>query len=155
MEYSDLVLLYSNFSYISVLIHKFVYLHFTVDYPSNTFSSSTDASSSSSSPTNQVISSVERLILTLPTITDPVGFGVQLGVGYNRCEQLTGSHASDIKAQVRAIAAEWYNQSPRPTWNELVEALYKQGLVRDAVILASKVGVKSPLSQKDGDHDHH
>ena len=153
MEYSDLVLLYSNFSYISVLIHKFVYLHFTVDYPSNTFSSSTDPSSSS--PTNQVISSVEQLILALPTITDPVGFGVHLGVGYNRCEQLTRNHATDINVQVRVIAAEWYNLTPHPTWNKVVEALYKHGLVHDAVNLASKVGVKLPVPQEDGDRDHH
>ena len=141
---------------------SFVYLHFTVDYPSNTSSSSTDpsstsssSSSSSSSSTNQVISSVEQLLLALPTIIDPVGFGVQLGVEYNRCEQLTRSHASDINVQVRAIAAEWYNLTPCPTWNKVVEALYKHGLVRDAVNLASKVGVESPLPQEDGDRDHH
>ena len=104
-------------------------------------STSTDPSSSSSPITNQLISSVEQLILALPTITDPVGFGLRLGVGYNRCEQLIRNHVSNINAQVREIAAEWYNQSPLPTWNKVVDALYKHGLVHDAVDLASKVGV--------------
>ena len=140
-----------------------VYL-FTADnapIPTNHPSSSTDPSFSSSSstvpslsPTNQKILSVEELILALPEIKDPVDFGICLGVGYNRCEQLTKDHVSNINAQVRAIAAEWYSQSPHPTWNKVVEALHRHKLVCDAVQLASKVGVKTPLSQKDGDSDH-
>ena len=111
----------------------------------NPSSTSTDpssftASSFSSSPTNQLISSVEELILALPTITDPVGFGLHLGVRYNRCKQLIRNHGSDINAQVQVIAAEWYNLTSRPTWNKVVEALYNCGLVRDAFILANKVG---------------
>ena len=43
----------------------------------------------------------------------------------------------------------WYNLTPRSTWNKVVDALYKQGLVHDAVHLASKVGVKSPVPQED------
>ena len=121
-------------------------------------SSSTDPSSftasSSSSPTNQLIPSVEEIILALPSIADPVGFGLCLGVGYSRCEQLIKVCGQNALAQVRAIAAEWYSQSPHPTWNKVVEALYKHGLVRDAVNLASKVGVRSPC-QEDGDSDHY
>ena len=99
---------------------------------------------------------MEELILALPIITDPVGFGIRLGLQHNRCEQLIKNHGSDINAQVRAIAAEWYNQTPNcPTWNKVVEALYEYRLVRDAVHLASKVGVKSPSSQKNGDKDNH
>ena len=124
---------------------------FNTDDPSiltNPSSSSTDPSSSS---TNKLILSVEELILALPIITDPVGFGIRLGVGYNRCEELIINQGSN-NAQVRAIAAEWYRKShTSPTWNKVVEALYKFGLVRDAVDLASKVGVKSPL---DDDSDH-
>ena len=90
----------------------------------------------------------------MPIINDPVTFGVRLGVRYARCIQLKDNN-SDGNAQVLAIAAEWYNLTPHPTWNKLVEALYNHGLVRDAVDLASKVGVKSPLSQEDGDSDHH
>ena len=82
-------------------------------------------------------------------------FGVRLGVGYARCKQLITDNKSDVNAQMREIAAEWYNLTPRPTWNNVVEALYKQGLVRDAVDLAGKVGVKSPVPQEDGDTDHH
>ena len=91
----------------------------------------------------------------MPTINNPVTFGVRLGVGYAHCIQLIKDNNSDVNAQVLAIAAEWYNLTPRPTWNKVVEALYNHGLVRDAVNLASKVGVKSPLSQEDGDSDHH
>ena len=138
-----------------------VYL-FTADnapMPTNHSSFSSDPSSSSTvsslSPTNQKIPSVEELILALPEIKDPVDFGICLGVGYNRCEQLTKDHFSNINAQVRAIAAEWYSQSPHPTWNKVVEALHRHKLVCDAVQLASKVGVKSPVLQEDGDSDHH
>lgn len=102
--------------------------------------SSTDLSSSPS-PTDQVIPSVENLILKLPTITDPVGFGLRLGVGYNRCEQLIKDHSSNINDQVRSIAAEWYNLTLNPTWNKVVEALHNHGRVTDAVQLASKTGV--------------
>ena len=133
-----------------------VYL-FTADNPSiltNSSSSSSTDPASSSSFTNQLIPSVEELILALPRIADPVGFGLRLGVGYSSCEQLIINHASDINAQVRAIAAEWYRQSPHSTWNKVVEALHNHGLVHDAVHLASKVGVKSPVSQEDGDSDH-
>ena len=92
--------------------------------------------------------------MALPTVSHPRDFGIHLGVGYDRCEQLIRNHSSDIKAQVQVIAAEWYNKTPHPTWNKVVRALYMHGLVRDAVHLASKVGVKSPL-QEDGDSDHH
>ena len=130
--------------------------------PSNPSSSSTDPSSSSSSsstqpslfPTNQILS-VEELILKLPPIKDPVDFGLCLGVGYDRCEQLFKDHDHNSSAQVRAIAAEWYRQSPHPTWNKVVEALHKHKLVCDAVQLASKVGVESPVSKEDGDSNHH
>lgn len=128
---------------------------FTADnapIPANPFSSTTDPSPS---PTNKVIRSVEELILALPTIADPVDFGLHLGVEYSRCNQLIRKHGSDINAQVREIAAEWYNQAPRLTWNKVVEALCNHGLVRDAVYLANKVGVESPLHQGDGDSDHH
>ena len=149
-----------------VYVHASCHMYlFTADNAPNSAnsSSSTDPSSysstdhSPSSTDHQVIPTVEELILALPvaTITDPVDFGLRLGVRYNRCEQLIRNHVSDIKAQVRAIAAEWYNQAPCHTWNEVVEALYKHGLVRDAVHLANKVGVKSPLPQEDGDSDHH
>ena len=56
---------------------------------------------------------------------------------------------------MRAIAAEWYNQSPHPTWNKVVEALYKYGLPEITVHLANKVGVESPVSQEDCDSDYH
>ena len=125
-----------------------MYLFTTDNLSILTNTSSTDPSS------YQLISSVEELILALPMITDPVGFGIRLGVGYEHCGQLIGSHGSDISAQVRAIAAEWYNHSPCSTWNKVVEALYEHGLVHDAVHLASKVGVRSPVSQEDGDSDH-
>ena len=45
-------------------------------------SSSFSSSSSFSTSTNQVISSVEKLLLALPTITDPVGFGLHLSLRY-------------------------------------------------------------------------
>ena len=67
-------------------------------------------------------------------------------------KQLIKDNKSDINAQVQEIVAEWYNQPPHPTWNEVVEALHKHGLVNDAVDLASKVGVKSLVPQEDGYH---
>ena len=88
-------------------------------------------------------------------INNPVTFGLRLGVGYARCKQLIKDNISDVNAQVQEIAAEWYCQSPRPTWNEVVEALYRQGLPEIAAQLASKVGVRSPVSQQDGDNGHH
>ena len=87
-------------------------------------------------------------------INNPVTFGLRLGVGYARCKQLI-KDISDVNAQVQEIAAEWYSQSPRPTWNEVVEALYRQGFPEIAAHLASKVGVESPVSQQDGDTGHH
>ena len=113
--------------------------------------------SSSPSSTNQVIPTVEKLILALPSITDPCGFGLRLGITFDRCNQLISKHGKDTIAQMRAIAAEWYEQTPRNcfTWNKVVKALYEHGLVRDAVDLAKEVGVESPLPKENGDSDHH
>ena len=110
---------------------------------------SSSSSTDPSSPTNQVIPSVEELILALPTgINDPVTFGIRLGVTYNRCGQLIKNYSSDINAQVRVIAAEWYNQTPLPTWNKVVEALFKHGLSYDAMVLANDVRMSGVV-------DHH
>ena len=117
-------------------------------YSSSTSSSSTSSSSFSFSST-LLISSVEELVFTLPTVADPVGFGVCLGVRYNRCARLIEESGRDKLDQVRAIAEEWYSQSPRPTWNQVVEALYRQGLPEIAAHLASQVGLRSsPVSQQ-------
>ena len=135
-------------------VYFFIYI--TADkVPICTKPSSSPSSSSSSSSSSLTIQSVEELILTLPTIDDPRLFGLHLGVGYARCKQLIKDNGSGINSQVQAIAAEWYRQSPHPSWNDVVEALRKLGNVRDAVLLASKVGLESsPLPQEDGDSDH-
>ena len=88
-------------------------------------------------------------------INDPVTFGICLGVEYAHCKQLITDNKSDVNVQMQEIAGEWYYLTPCPTWNKVVEALHKHGHVHDAVDLASKVGVKSPVPQEDGDSDHH
>ena len=91
----------------------------------------------------------------MPTINDPFTFGLRLGVGYACCKQLIKDNKSDVNTQVQEIVAEWYNRPPHPTWNKVVEALHKHGLVNDAVDLASKVGVKSLVPQEDDDNYYH
>ena len=105
------------------------------------------------SPTKHLIPSLNSLLLALPTITDPVGFGMCLDVDYARCEQLVAGHVRDIRAQVRSIAAEWYQQSHHPSWEEVVEALVRHEHVRDAERLARREGVQLPQSHH-GDIDH-
>ena len=86
-------------------------------------------------------------------ISDPVGFGIHLGVRYGVCQQKVKEYVGDISAQVRSIASAWYEGSSHPTWNKVVKALLEHKLVRDAVLLAKGKGVKLPQSQH-GDSDH-
>ena len=98
---------------------------------------------------------MEELLKELPKITDPVGFGIHLGVSYDVCQQKVKENVGDIDAQVRSIASAWYKGShDPPTWNKVVKALSEHKLVRDAMSLAKRKGVKLPLSQH-GDSDRH
>ena len=76
-----------------------------------------------------------------------------LDVDYARCEQLVAGNVRDIRAQVRSIAAEWYQQSHHPSWEEVVEALVRHEHVCDAERLARREGVQLPQSHH-GDIDH-
>ena len=96
---------------------------------------------------------MEELLKELPKITDPVGFGIHLGVQYGVCQQKVKENVGDINAQVRSIASAWYKGSSHPTWNKVVKALSEHKLVHDAVLLAKRKGVKLPQSQH-GDSDH-
>ena len=98
---------------------------------------------------------MEELLKELPTITDPVGFGIRLGVHFDGCQQIVKENVGDITAQVRSIASAWYKGShDPPTWNKIVKTLSELKLVRDARLLAKRKGVKLPQSQH-GDSDHH
>ena len=90
----------------------------------------------------------------MPKITDPVDFGIHLGVCFDDCRQIAKENVGDINAQVRLIASAWYKESSHPTWNQVVEALSQHKLVNDAVKLAKRKGMKLPQSQH-GDSDHH
>ena len=132
-----------------------VYLFISITADNTLILTSLSSSTDPSSPTNQVIPSIEELILALPTrIDDPVTFGIRLGVTYDRCGQLIKNYSSDINAQVRVIAAEWYDRTPVPSWNKVVEALFKHGLVDDAMRMAR---MKSLITTTilDGDSGHH
>ena len=76
-----------------------------------------------------------------------------LDMDYARCEQLVAGNVRDIRAQVRSIAAEWYQQSLHPSWEEVVEALVRHEHVHDAERLARREGVKL-LQSHHGDIDH-
>ena len=118
-------------------------------------SSTTSSSSFSRLPAETPILSLtlEEIILELPIITDPVGFGIRLGLKYARCQQLIKGHVGDIAGQVRSIVAAWYDQTSNRTWNKVVDALYKHGLVGYALELAKRKGVTLPQSYyRDGDH---
>ena len=98
---------------------------------------------------------MEELLKELPTIIDPVGFGIHLGVLYDDCKLIAKENVGDINAQVRSIASAWYKGSrDPPTWNKVVKALLEHKLVRDAKLLAKRKGVKLPQSQH-FDSDHH
>ena len=98
---------------------------------------------------------MEELLKELPTITDPVGFGIHLGVLFDDCQLIAKENVGDITAQKRLIVSAWYKGShDPPTWNKVVEALLKHNLVCDAVLLAKRKGVKLPQSQH-CDSDHH
>ena len=130
--------------------------HDTIGSSSSTiFSFSSSSSSSFCLPAETPILSLtlEKIILELPIITDPVGFGIHLGLEYDCCQQLIKGHVGDIVGQVRSIVAAWYDQTPNRTWNKVVDALYKHRLVGDAVQLAKRKGVTLPQSYyRDGDH---
>ena len=96
---------------------------------------------------------MEELLKELPKITDPVDFGIHLGVRYSVCQQKVKENVGDVNAQVRSIASAWYEGSSHPTWNKVVKALSEHKLVHDAVLLAKRKGVKLPQSQH-GDSDH-
>ena len=96
---------------------------------------------------------MEELLKELPKITDPVGFGIHLGVPFDDCRQIVKENFGDITAQKRLIASAWYKESSHPTWNKVVKALLEHTLVRDAALLAKRKGVKLPQSQH-GDSDH-
>ena len=113
--------------------------HDTIESSSSTiFSSSLFSSSSSCLPAKTPIPSLtlEEIILELPIITDPVGFGIHLVLEYACCQQLIIGHVRDIVGQVRSIVAAWYDQTPNCTWNKVVDALYKHRLVGYAIQLA-------------------
>lgn len=129
--------------------------HDTIESSSSSSSitfSSSSSSSSSRLPAETPIPSLtlNEIILELPRITDPVGFGMRLGLEYAHCQQLIKGHVGDIVGQVRSIVAAWYDQTPNHTWNKVVDALYKHGLVGYAVQLAKRKGVILPY--RDGDH---
>ena len=129
--------------------------HDTIESSSSTTFSSSSSSSFSCLPAETPILSLtlEEIILELPIITDPVGFGIRLGLKYARCQQLIKGHVGDIAGQVRSIVAAWYDQTPNRTWNKVVDALYKHGLVGYALELAKRKGVTLPQSYyRDGDH---
>ena len=97
---------------------------------------------------------MEELLKELPTITDPVDFGIRLGVRYDDCQRKLQENVGNVNAQVRSIASAWYKESSHPTWNKVVKALLEHKLVHDAALLAKRKGVKLPQSQH-GDSDHH
>ena len=98
---------------------------------------------------------MEELLKELPTIIDPVGFGIHLGVHHDVCQLIAKENDRDITAQKRLIVSAWYNEShDPPTWNKVVEALLEHKLVRDAKLLAKRKGVKLLQSQH-CDSDHH
>ena len=70
-----------------------------------------------------------------------------------RSQQLARDSAGDTRAQARSVAAEWYQQSHHPSWEEVVEALVRHEHVRDAEQLARREGVKLPQSHH-GDIGH-
>ena len=96
---------------------------------------------------------MEELLKELPKITDPVDFGIHLGVRYGVCKQKVKENVGDINAQVRSIASAWYKGSSHPTWNKVVKALSEHNLVHNAVLLAKRKGVRLPQPQhSDSDH---
>ena len=104
---------------------------------------------------DQVIDTVEELLKELPTITDPVDFGIHLGVLHDDCQLIAKANIGDIPAQKQLIVSAWYKGSnDPPTWNKVVEALFKHKLVRDAELLAKRKGVKLPQFQH-CDSDRH
>ena len=96
-----------------------------------------------------LIHSVTSLILELPTITDPFDFCHCLEISHSNCELIHTNHKSDIKSLVRQIAAEWYKQSPKPSWDKVVDTLFCHQHVKHATELAEKKGVDwKPLWKK-------
>ena len=79
----------------------------------------------------------------LSEISDPQDFCLSLRMKHARCKQLIND-GKDTRTRVYSIAEEWYNQQTHPTWDMVVEALWRHGRKRDAAELAKKKGLKLP-----------
>ena len=98
---------------------------------------------------NHLIPSINKLIKELPTIVDPLDFCICLEIDYARCHQIQNDRPMNVREQVRAIAMEWYHQSPYRSWEEIVEALFCHNYDHFAVQLATEVHVDwKPLQPK-------
>ena len=93
------------------------------------------------SSANLLITSLNSLISEVPTITDPLDFCLCLKIPYSRCQQIQADHQGNTASVVREIAVVWYNQSPEPSWEEVVDGFFCHQHNRDAVLVANRRGV--------------
>ena len=119
--------------------------HYYVKPLSAGTSPTTTHPSTPSSTTNNVIIACNDLLDELSEISDPHDFCLSLRMKHARCKQLIND-GKDTRTRVYSIAEEWYNQQTQPTWDMVVEALWRHGHKRDAALLAKKKGLKLPQS---------
>ena len=93
------------------------------------------------SSTNVPVTSIDSVVSELPTIIDPDGFCMCLGVEFPKCRQFR-DHQECTKDTVKQIVEIWYHQTKNPSWDQVVEALLCRYRYRDAAQLADRKGVK-------------
>ena len=83
----------------------------------------------------------------LSEISDPYDFSLSVRMKPAHCKQLINDGKDiDTRTRVYSIAEEWYNQQTHPTWDMVVEALWRHGYKHDAAPLTKEKRLKLPQS---------
>ena len=95
-------------------------------------------------PNTHPINKVDYLISELvekTNIGNPKEFGISLGLEYIAVDRIEKENPRSISEQLTQIAVKWFQDGRERTWEEVVEALYRHGLVYDSAQLAKRRGV--------------